>query len=90
MLGMSSDSGGDTQRLTNLEVEDHGTNVMGLTRLVCGVAGCNRTAKFTMRGYIHFTFDGTTYSCDSLKLCEAHKTVLNQRLDTDTESEGDK
>ena len=85
MGGETETTNGDTDRSPVLDIEDHGTSAEHYYRLCCQIEGCNRTPEFRMRGYIHFSFDGTTYSKDEMSLCKAHKTVIKRSVGTEAE-----
>jgi len=68
-----------------IDLEDYGSEIRGGHRLECMFNGCNRTPEYRFYGYIHFAFDGESYSRDSAKVCPAHKTIVDQYVDTATD-----
>jgi hypothetical protein len=75
------------QSTDGIELEDHGSEVRSVTRLKCDFEGCNRTPEHRAFGYIHFSFDGSSYSRDTLEVCSAHKVLLDRYVDTDTDQQ---
>jgi hypothetical protein len=61
--------------------DDLGTQIHYKIEFACDIEGCDRGSVVDLAGQIHFRMDGAEYTRTEMRLCESHRSKLQEVLD---------